>query len=298
MCAERVIAWSTVGRLAILIVVCSTRFAHADCKPAAIPDGDPDLVKNLSVRLAAHGIATTSTLGCPAVTVRVEQRGQQVHVRLADAFQRQGERDVRDVATAAAIVESWTLQVIDEGSMPPLAAPPLALVEPPHAAHSGIAASIAPLLGTNGSTWIGGGLGACARLGPTCAGAELLAAVDTRATGDTATVAQDGYAVSALATIDLPLRAGGFTLSPGIGLGYTYTHIVTHHMDAMHNPLDVPQADHALRSMIHVSLARSLSARIALFGDLAAAGSLVRSDSTSGPTGALWLSFGLRLEAP
>jgi hypothetical protein len=66
----------------------------------------------------------------------------------------------------------------------------------------------------------------------------------------------------------------------------------------MGNLLDMPQHDHALRTMIHASLAHTLAGRLAVFGDLAAADSVVRTDSTSGPAGALWLSFGIRLEAP
>jgi hypothetical protein len=279
--------------LAAIVTLLASRLASAECKPAAVPDGDPDLVKNLSVRLVANGIATTPTAGCPAVTVRLEQRGQQVHLRLADAFQRMGERDVRDVATAAAIVESWTMQVVENGSMPALPGP-IAPVWPP----SGISVSAQSALATNTATWIGGGISACAHLGPTCAGAAVIATLDTRATGDTATIAQDAYAITALATLDLPRHLGGFTVTPGIGAGYGYTHIVTHHMDAMHNILDVPGHDHALRTMVHASIARALSERFSIFADLAGGAAVLRSDSTSGPTGSLWLSIGLRLEAP
>jgi len=286
------------GVAIVITILATTRIASADCKPAAVPDGDPELVKNLSVRLAANGIATTPTEGCPAVTVRLEQRGQQVHLRLADAFQRMGERDVRDVATAAAIVESWTMQVVEDGSLPALRATGPIGVAPPAWPPSGISASVQSALATNTSTWIGGGISACMHLGPTCTGAAVIATLDTRATGDTRTIAQDAYAITALATLDLPRHAGGFTVTPGIGAGYGYTHIVTHHMDAMGNPLDVPGHDHALRTMVHASIARSVSARIAIFADLAGGTALVRSDSTSGPTGSLWLAVGLRLEAP
>src|SRR5258706_2872041 len=108
-CADGVLAFRTVGTKARSLVCWAmlSGTAHADCKPTAIAQGDPALVAPLVAKLAASGIATAAAAGCPVVQGKLEQRGQQVHVRLADAFQRTGERDVPDVATAAAIVESW-----------------------------------------------------------------------------------------------------------------------------------------------------------------------------------------------
>ena len=297
-CSCGVIAFRQVGASSVCLVtlaalVGSTGVASADCKPAAIAQGDPALVRGLVVRLAASGIATTTTAGCPAVQVDLEQRGTQVHVRLADASQRTGERDVEDVATAAALVESWTYQEIDAGSLP--AAP--VLMEVPHTARSGIAASAMSGLGTNGgTTWIGGSLAACVRLGPVCAGAALRAQLDTTATGQTSTLAQDSYAITALATLDLPRRLGGYRVVPGIGIGYGYLHATTHHRDAMNNPLDVPSADHELRAGAHVALLRPWGDHFAAFVDLWTDLAALRSDSSFGPMGALSLSLGLRLQ--
>src|ERR1041385_3377913 len=105
--ASKAVRTSLVCFAALAALVGSTR-AWAQCKPAVVAQGDPALVSGLTTRLAASGISTSSTDGCPAVTVDIEQRGTQLHVRLADAAQRTGERDVQDIATAAAIVESWT----------------------------------------------------------------------------------------------------------------------------------------------------------------------------------------------
>jgi len=294
-----VIAWSDVGRptaIALLLLAAPVT-ARAECPPTAIAEGDPALVSDLATRLAASGIATTRAPDCPAVTVQVEQRGPQVHLRLADAFQRRGERDVRDVATAAAIVASWTMQVIDEGSLPALRTEVTPPPPPPPPGRSWmIAASAGSALASNTATWLGGGLAICTRVGPLCAGGSALAMVDTRATGDTATVLVDSWALIGLATLDLPVRLGALTLTPGIGAGYGYQHLVAHHMDASHNPLDVLQHDHALRGMIHAALGYGLSAHAELFVDVAGGAALVRSDSTAGPAGAGWLALGLRYE--
>ncbi|MEO8549133.1 MAG: hypothetical protein ABI678_04150 [Kofleriaceae bacterium] len=284
--------------IAVLILASATT-AHAACAPTAIAEGDPALVADLATRLIANGIATARTGDCPVVMVRVEQRGEQLHLRLADPFQRRGERDVRDVATAAAIVASWTMQVIDEGSLPEVhvEVPPPPL--PPVASRPWtIGASIGSALASNTATWLGGGLAGCVRVGPLCAGAAALAMVDTRATGDTAAVLVDSWTVIGLATLDLPVPLGALTLTPGLGVGYGYQHLVAHHMDTAHNPLDVPQRDHALRGMIHAALGYALSARTVVFLDLAGGAALVRSDSTAGPAGAGWLALGLRYEVP
>ena len=106
-------------RLLACSLVLSAATARADCTPAAVPAGDPALVRSLVERLTGHGIGTTQTDGCPVMAVKIEQRGAQIHVALADPFQRTGERDVDDVATAAAIVESWLQQEIDDGGFTP-----------------------------------------------------------------------------------------------------------------------------------------------------------------------------------
>ena len=277
-----------------------TGAARAECKPSALAQGDPVLVAGLTARLTASGVATSSSSGCPAVRVVIEKRGEQLHVTLADAFQRRGERDVQDIATAAAVIESWTYQEIEAGSLPaePSAVAVAPVIVAPHVARSGLAASAMSSLGTNGTTWIGGSLSACLRLGPTCAGALVRAQLDTTVTGDTTTIAQDSYALSALATIDLPRRLGDFVLSPGIGVGYGYLYVVAHHHDLMHNPIDIPASDHQLRGAAHAALLYPLGDSVSAVADLCADAAVVRSDSQSGPTASLVVALGLRLEAP
>ena len=295
------IAWRGVRGFAICVAFSIARVAtaHAECKPAAVAAGDPALVKTLVARLSASGIATSSSAGCPSVSVTIEQRGSQVHVKLADAFQRTGERDVQDVATAAAIVESWTQQEIDAGSLPAEPAPAIvATVAPqrPRGERFAIAASATSAFGTNGgTTWLGGSISACARLGPTCIGAIARATADTRATGDTASGIEDTYTIAAFATIDLPRRLGGWLLVPGIAIGYGYEHVTAHHHDPMGNPVDIITPDHQLRGGVHAALARPLGTRLAVFADLWADAAFAHSATMPlGPTGAVSLAFGVR----
>jgi hypothetical protein len=286
--------------VATLVVLVSTTTASAECQRAAVPAGDPELVRSLIDRLTASGIATTATSGCPAVTVHVEQRGQQLHLELADAFHRTGARDVQDLATAAAIVESWTLQEVEARAIPEesiAVVPPLPMPVVHHVVRSGVAASVTSGVGSNGgTTWIGGSISACIRIGPLCTGAMVRAETDTGLTAETAD--QDSYAASAWGTIDLPQPLGGFVISPGLGVGYGYLHVVTHHHDAMNNPLDIPTADHTLRTAARFALLYSISERLAVFGDLWGDLAIERSNSQFGPAGSLQLSLGLRFEAP
>ena len=284
--------------LALAFVASSAR--AEDCKPAAVTRGDPAIVHSLSARLAALGVATEPVPGCPAVQVQVEQRGDQLHLALADAFQRTSERDVRDVATAAAVVESWTYQVVDAGTLPAEAPAAVDTTLPvARYAYRGVSASATSMLLSDGTTWVGGALGACLRAGPFCAGASLRGEVDTAATGPSSTFAQDSYALSVLATLDWPRPVGGgFTITPGIGVGYGYLHVTAHHHDAMNNPLDQILADHSLRAGAHVAVLRPLAAHWSWFADLWGEAAPVRSNGAVGGAAAVRLGVGLRLEAP
>lgn len=293
----------TVGvrAFALLLFVATPTRARADCKPTAVAEGDPALVEPLLTRLSASGIATVSTASCPTVQVRLDRRGQQVHLRVTDAFHRSGERDVQDVATAAAIVESWMLQEVEAGTLPAEPSVEATVGSPVIATRhvrNGVAASIVSALGSNGTTWLGGAASACLRIGPFCTGPSLRAERDTRATGDTRTIEQDSYILSALATIDLPRTFGSFVLSPGLGIGYGWLHVTTRHHDAMNHVLDVPTADHQLRTGAHLAVLRPLGDHLSVFGDLWGELAAWRSDSQSGPSGSLRLSLGIRLEAP
>lgn len=301
-----VLASITVGARAftlasLLLVEAASATARADCKPAAITQGDPALVKTVSTRLSASGISTTAAAGCPSVQVRLEKRGDQVHLQVTDAYKRFSERDVQDAATAAAIIESWTLQEVEAGALPEAPAIATAAIPPAiavrHLVRHGVSASLMSAVGSDRTTWVGGSLAACLRVGPTCVGASLRGESDTGATGPTSTLAQSSYVLSALATIDLPRKLGGFVLTPGIGVGYGWLHVTTTHHDAMNNPFDIPSADHQLRTGAHVALVRAVSDHLSMFGDMWGDIALARSDSQFGPGSALRLSLGIRLEA-
>jgi len=104
---------------------------------------------------------------------------------------------------------------------------------------SGASVTIAGVtsLATDGSLWIGAGLGACVRVGGFCVGLEAQVAGDSATMGNIgaryAALSCDGsntnaqpqqrqltrLGAEALVTADLPLRIGAGTFGPGIGLG-------------------------------------------------------------------------------
>ena len=302
-----VIASSTMGRRAVVCVAllaATSTWARAECPPIAIPHGDATLVATLNQRLSSSGISTTARAMCPSVRVQVERRGELVHLRVTDAFERLGEREVQDVATAAAIIESWTLQEIETGSLSAIeeaahdTPPPVAvgrLVRP------GIAISARSAMTGDAATWVGGSIAGCAAAGPVCIGATLRATRDTNATGATTSVDHELTQLDALATVELPRRLAGFVVSPALSAGYAWLGISSQHLDIHMMPVTTTESSHALRAGAQLRVARSLTSHVAIIGELAGDASLARTTPATGPAGpatALGFALGARFELP
>lgn len=292
-----------MGRTLIggFVVVCASA-AHADCPPAAVSSGDPALVRALGERLAASGVATTSMEGCPVVRVRVEQRGDAVHLEMSDAFSRTGQRQVRDVATAAAVVESWTRHEVEEGLLPELAAASITTDAPPSASSarspSGIGIAFESSVGDDRSLWLGAAASGCFAIGPACVGGIVRGARDTRATGDMAGGEHRGSELHANATVDLPRRLGAFTISPGIGAGYGLSNLTATHLDMHMMQFEVSRTSHALRGELHVSIVRPLGSSFALYGDLRGDTAIARTEAQAGPRSFVRAAVGIRFGVP
>lgn len=281
--------------------------AIAECLPTAVSVGDPAIVQSLGERLAVSGIAITATVGCPAVQVRIERLGEQLVLEITDSFSRRGRREVRDVATAAAIIESWTLQEIEQGTLPSLVASPEAAVTQnlagrmagPTLSRIGIAATFESSVGDNGSLWVGGTIVGCARLGPLCIGGVLRAATDTHASGETSGDSpHHGDELHALATVGLPRRLGSFVVSPGIGVGYGRLAIASTHLDMHMMPVSSSEASHELRGDVHVMISRPLGGRFAFYADVHGDAALARTQIAGGPRSFVRAAVGIRIEAP
>jgi hypothetical protein len=284
---------------ALVSFVWLTKIAAADCPPVAVPMGDPALVKSVSERLSANGVLTTAPENCPAVRVHLERRGDQLHLRVADGYQRRGEREVQDVATAAAIIESWTLQEIEAGSMPAesiaVAAPvPLA----PSSPAFGIGAAFRSAVTEQSSTWMGATVSGCARIGWACVGATIGVAKDIEATGASSTDDHHLLQLDSRATAEVPRSLAGFVVSPGLSLGYGWQRISSTHLDTHMMPFTQIDSSHALRAGLQLRVGRAMSQRMSIFTELAADRSLARSGLTAGPHSWIGLSVGARFGSP
>jgi hypothetical protein len=298
-----------MGRASIAIAALSCLIAwrseaRAECRATAVPSGEPVLVERLSERLAASGIATTSVEGCPTTRVRIEQRGEQVRVEITDSFGRTGTREVHDVATAATIVESWTAQEVNEGTLPALvetAKPTASIVATTSIAATswrhGVTAALESSAGSDGSIWLGGAVSGCVRVGPLCVGALARATRDTKAVTDASVLDHDAQELSVLATLGLPRTLGAFKLTPGVGLGYGWLELTEHHHDAHGLPIDMGFTSHAMRADLHVSLAHPLGKHFSAYADVRGDAALLRTDVPYGPRSFLRASFGIRLGA-
>ena len=281
-----------------LLLARTASTVRAECAPTAIPIGDPAVVKTLSDRLAANGVATVVASGCPVVRVTVEQRGGQLHLQVIDAFHRRGERIVRDVATAAAVIESWTLQVVEPGAWPEALPPVVAAAPPNKVAMSAIVAGGRSWIGDDGTTWVGATVGGCWRVGWSCLGGALDVGADTAVVQDVMTGSQRSRAIHALATVDAPRRLGAFTVSPGVAVGYGWNRIQQQHQDIVHGSISISHANHALRAGLHLNVSRSIGRHFAVFGGLFGDVATLRTEIPDGPRGRFGVSLGARLEAP
>lgn len=289
--------------MSLAFLVGTTAYARAECEPTAVPIGEPALVRSVNERLAANGVASVPVDGCPVVRVRVERRGEQLYLEMTDSFSRTAKRDVRDVATAAAVIESWTLQEIEQGALPALAPTPavsatrsVATTAPP---WIGVAATFESSVGDDGSLWVGGTIAGCARLGRLCIGGLLRGARDTHASGDTSGDSpHHGNEIHALATLALPTRLGSFVVSPGVGVGYGRLAIATTHMDMQMMPFSLTEDSHELRGDVHVMISRPLGGRIAFYADVRGDAALARTEIAGGPRSFVRAAVGIRVEAP
>ena len=214
--------------------------ASAEGATSVALDGDHELVSAMEHSLADRGIRVMSPAGPEAVQVHVLPDPAGIRLFIYDRNGHAVERIVANAEIAAAVVESWMRDDLARPLLEPheiatTTSAPLA-TRPPAPAHprasSGASVTVAgeTSLATDGSLWIGAGLGACVRVGRFCVGLKIHVAGDSAATGNigalycsSASGKPQGemtrLGADALVIADLPLRIGAGTLGPGIGLG-------------------------------------------------------------------------------
>ncbi len=232
--------------LLLALLTTAADAAEAPCVAAVrVTSAAGDDVGDLARALQQRGVVLAAGDGpCPVIDVDVRVDEDTTVLRGHFPTGKDVERRVHDVATAAAVIESWSRTDLIDPLLAPAAhadggavaadapprferagVPPAAVaVVPPAPA---LAASAGTLLGaaaevglgTDGSLWPSIAVDGCMKLGLACGGFLGRASLDTSVTGasadeDTGRVGIDGYAVG-----DLALDVGGLVLRPGVGVG-------------------------------------------------------------------------------
>gem|GEM_PF-5122724 len=198
--------------------------AAAECSPAAVVSGDADLVQEASLALQRAGVGLEGTESCPAVEASLRREDSLISVRCSDPVGRSVSRTVATVGEAVSVIESWAQPEANAAWMAGWTVETLAPevpakeIAPPGTKESEPTGALVStgwtgdlLWDGDGSTWMGTTLTLCMRIGPLCGGG----AAGVRGSMSSLGVAE----VGALASLELPLRAGRWELSPGIGVG-------------------------------------------------------------------------------
>jgi hypothetical protein len=293
-----------VGAVAALLAALASR-AGADeepCPASAIVTGDEELVGQARADLARRGVVSVPPAGCRRVRANIQRRREHLLVSVEDGYGRKSEREVRDLATATALVESWTRQEVVVAMLPPEpvehADPPppvvIAAAAPAAAVPLGAGVGLATEMSraTDDSTWVGASLSGCAGFGPVCAGGLLRGAVDSRWSGDGS---HSRRGADLYATAAVPLEAGGMTIAPGLVLGLGWIQVAElgpHH--------DQTDDTGGVRAGAEVRLSRALGAGFSLGLTLSVDRFVLGGDATGAdgaaiaPTGQFRGGLGLR----
>jgi hypothetical protein len=283
--------------LPLLVVLASA--ASADGAAPVVLDGDSEITSAVEHALADRKVRAVPA-AAEAVRVHLQPDPSGIRLSIHDRNGHVVERIVANAEIAAAVVESWLRDdlarpllephEIAATEVKPMGVAPV-LPRSPASAHRGASSGASVTvtggisLATDGSLWIGAGLGACVRVRSLCIGLEVQVAGDTTATGNIGAryrAVSDSSSAScneqqqrelnrlgadALFTADLPLRIGAGTLGPGIGLGANWLSTTAVLGDHGGNATTVgPRAE--TRILLSWPVAWGLAADVGLWADI------------------------------
>ncbi len=233
------------------------------CPPAVKLDGDDSLITTIADELRARGIETDAT-ECPVVMVYVERRDQSIVVRIATA--QSIEREVREVATAAAVIESFTRDLASPllairrvprvAALARLDVPPPPPPTGPRGLH--VFAGLESLYASDRSNWLGLHVGGCKMFGVVCLAGRMRTS-SVIGIGEMQTRRQSW---EILFGIDIPFAIGGWLISPGFGGGPSGT-VTRNSTGGFHHTIGLRAEAHATVS-IPLTLRFSLDVHAAL----------------------------------
>lgn len=259
----------TLGSCALIACAIGARAAAAPaCERAVRVSGDAVAAADVRERLASRGVGD-ATGDCEPVRAKVDRRADGLRIEVVDGSGRRSQRDVRDAATAVALIESWIAPEVVAGEDLPGA--PVDTAPAPVATASGIgAAGLGVLLGParadDASTWVMGAIEACGSIGPVCVGgrAEL--------ERDVTTANHSRQIATGSVTAQVTWRLGGFAVVPGVAVGVAWDRTTSD--GGVHGTLTADDASLRVGGRIGVlrRIAGAWAIEVELAGDGAAAG--------------------------
>ncbi|MCA9489064.1 MAG: hypothetical protein KC621_04060 [Myxococcales bacterium] len=215
----------------LIAVVAVAGPAAAACPPAATLTGAPDLVDEVRALLVTRGIEAEPGPGCPRVLAILVRSDDGLEVTVQASGHRSEVRRMREMSTAAALIESWARGDLEgpllsgEGiTRRPLApepegARPLSPTPAPAPAAFSVHGAVYALRGGDGSFWLEPEVGGCFAIGAVCAGAAVRGRFDPGLTGQSLAHDTRRLGVDVLVGADVSIPLGGLELRPGIGAG-------------------------------------------------------------------------------
>jgi len=272
--------------VAVLALATAAHATLVACPAVAVARGDETAATELSKLLAQRGIADTAPAGCGALDVQIQPQGRRLRLSMKDPYGRVAVRTVRDLSTAATLVETWTRQALatevtlaaaraPEPAPEPVpvaettAAEAVAIAATPTVYRWAVTAGQETSIGTDGSVWLGGGVGGCRIIGSACLGILGHAAADS-------TGSLSRHDVAGLLAADFARGRGNWGLRTGLATGIGWSD------NEIHDPHGIQTADgFDLRLRAHVTASRALSNSIALDACLSFESALFARSSTA-----------------
>jgi len=233
--------------MATALVLSGLRTVGAEpCPPRAALDGDGVAVERVAEELRRLGVSVasaneTSSNGCSVVRARVElDTTGGIAVAVQGATRGSEGRVVSDATLAAAWIDSWTREDVDNAlwaapaspSSPTARAPrrrvaaaeqPLAPIDVAPAQPASrwdriaVSAGYEQTWSDDNASWSGASAAVCVRLGGFCVGGRARVAFDPERLHNATGVARDEMSV--LATASYPVAIGTMSIAPELGVG-------------------------------------------------------------------------------
>ncbi|MBL9020156.1 MAG: hypothetical protein JNL83_38580 [Myxococcales bacterium] len=210
------------------------------CAPRAVLTGDAAAIERVGAALVKLGVVLApGTRACPAAAATVELAGEGgIAVAVRGSGQRSEGRVVSDAGVAATWIDAWVRDDLDvatwapppieagfvappagpaPGASPPRDTPVAGMPSPALLDRVGFSAAYVQAWSDDDTTWSGGALAGCMRVGAACIGGRVRAMWQPDRAANLSAVGRSE--VAALATASLRIPAGNTVFSPELGLG-------------------------------------------------------------------------------